>query len=218
MSQSTRRATYLRSNSALSTGRTSANFSDKVYYRLRACCLPVCISRPKANSHSPSLPTTAVTYNAPYNSAYPIDPEDDSLSFLHASRIPPPGLAADYVHRICAREGIHATRAKLYTSTPACSVYANVKALPDDPAFVLVAPDVSLRLYAGGCGRARADPLVLFLDLDPSMDRTQAALPMGRLERGGRRVAKVVRKGYGAVAMAFLVCFGSLQKVPKGMQ
>lgn len=119
-----------------------------------------------------------MTYNAPYNSSYPIDAEDDSLSFLHANRIPPPYLGADYIHYICTREGIHHSRAKLYTSTPARSAYSSSypsygrKTLPDDPAFTLAVPDEPLRLQVAGCGSSRNNPLVLYLDLDPSMDRT----------------------------------------------
>ncbi|KAI5120064.1 hypothetical protein M0805_002626 [Coniferiporia weirii] len=205
MSQNSRRLTYVRSTSGLSSkgaGTARSAGSEKVYYRL-------------------------LTYNAPYNSNYPIDAEDDALSFLHANRIPPPGFAADYVHYICNRENIHPSRAKIYTSTPTrsayvysshLSVHGRTRTLPDDPAFTLVAPDMPVCLQAGGCGSARTNPLVLFLDLDPSMDRTHAALPAGKLERGGRRVAKVVSKGYGAVQSFFFVCFGTLQKVPKGME
>ncbi|KAH8110886.1 hypothetical protein DFH11DRAFT_1859841 [Phellopilus nigrolimitatus] len=208
MSQRTQnRRSYTRSTSAFSessakvsaTGGGNANCS-KVYYRL-------------------------LTYNAPYNSFYPIEAEDDSLSFLHANRIPPPGFASDYIQHICHREGIHASRAKLYTSTPTPSAYSytagtrtGAKKLAEDPAFLLVTPETPLRLRPGGCGLVRANPLVLFLDLDPSQDRTHAALPASRLERGGRRVAKAVRVGVGAVHTVLVVCFGTLQKVPKGME
>ncbi|KAL5505019.1 hypothetical protein ACEPAH_7682 [Sanghuangporus vaninii] len=163
-----------------------------------------------------------LTYDAPYNSLYPFDTEDDSLSFLHASRIPPPGLAADYIRYICNRETIHYTRAKLYTSSPTRSLYPRTpygrKTLPDDPAFRLAVPDTPLRLRTDGCGSSRENPLVLYLDLDPSMDRTQAAFPVSKLERQGRRVAKAVRRVVDAVQSIFLTCFGSLQKVPKSMQ
>ncbi|KAL5521048.1 hypothetical protein ACEPAG_8970 [Sanghuangporus baumii] len=199
MSKGTRRP-YIRSNSALSSTSglgEKSNRGDKVYYRL-------------------------LTYDAPYNSLYPIDAEDDSLSFLHAGRIPPPGLAADYIRYICNRETIHYTRAKLYTSSPTRSVYLRTsysrKTLPDDPAFRLAVPDAPLRLRAGGCGSSRENPLVLYLDLDPSMDRTEAAFPVSKLERQGQRVAKAVRRVVDTVQSIFLTCFGSLQEVPKNMQ
>lgn len=165
---------------------------------------------------------SSVTYDAPYNSLYPIDAEDDSLSFLHANRIPHPGLAADYIRCICHRETIHYTRAKLYTSSPTRSVYSHTpysrKTLPDDPAFRLAVPEEPLRLRPGGCGSSRENPLVLYLDLDPSMDRTEAAFPVSKLERQGQRVAKVVRRVVDRVQSVFLTCFGSLQKVPKSMR
>ncbi|KAL5532379.1 hypothetical protein ACEPAF_5949 [Sanghuangporus sanghuang] len=175
-----------------------------------------------AVARRPLVRSGVVTYDAPYNSLYPIDAEDDSLSFLHASRIPPPGLAADYVRYICNRETIHYTRVKLYTSSPTRSVYSrtpySLKTLPDDPAFRLAVPDAPLRLRTGGCGSSRENPLVLYLDLDPSMDRTRAAFPVSKLERQGRRVAKAVRRVVDTVQSIFLTCFGSLQKVPKSMQ
>ncbi|EJC99780.1 uncharacterized protein FOMMEDRAFT_160221 [Fomitiporia mediterranea MF3/22] len=197
MNQGTRRLSS-RSNSGLTKPTASSrksSQSDKVYYRL-------------------------LTYNAPYNSSFPLDTDDDSLSFIHANRIPSPRLASDYTKYICKREGIHHTRAKLYTSSVSRSVYSHSphgrKTLPDDPAFRLADPGAPLRLHSLGCGSSREKPLVLYLDLDPSMDRTHAALPISRLERGGRRVAKIVRRAADAVQSFLCACFGSLQKVGPG--
>ena len=169
-----------------------------------------------------------MTYNAPYPSFYPIDNEDVSLSFIHATRIPPPGLASDYLVHICSRERIHYSRAKLFTSsrTRATSVYSSSlsaherkkQALPDDPAYMLASPVEPLRLVTGGCGMSRANPLVLYLDMDPSMDRTTAAHPISGLERAGRKFAKVVQRVADVIVGGLTVCFGSIQRVPKGME
>ncbi|PAV18072.1 hypothetical protein PNOK_0655800 [Pyrrhoderma noxium] len=181
----------------------SNNRGDKVYYRL-------------------------LTFNAPYTSFYPIDSEDSSLSFIHSSRIPVPGLASDFLTHICSRERIHHSRAQLFTTSRAraTSVYSSslsaherkIQALPDDPAYTLAPPVEPLRLVPGGCGTSRANPIVLYLDLDPSMDRTTAAHPINGLERAGRRFAKAVQKVVGVVVTGLTICFGTLQKVPKGME
>ena len=169
-----------------------------------------------------------VTFNAPYTSFYPIDSEDSSLSFIHSSRIPAPGLASDFLTHICSRERIHHSRAQLFTTSRAraTSVYSSslsaherkIQALPDDPAYTLAPPVEPLRLVPGGCGTSRANPIVLYLDLDPSMDRTTAAHPINGLERAGRRFAKAVQKVVGVVVTGLTICFGTLQKVPKGME
>lgn len=64
----------------------------------------------------------------------------------------------------------------------------------------------------------RAAPLVLFLDVDPSRDRTHAAFPAGALERRGRQVAKAVRRGAAALEKGLGAVFGVIQMVPKGME
>lgn len=164
-----------------------------------------------------------VTYNCPYNSNFPIDSEDDSLSFIHTSRIPPPGLAVDYVDYICLRENIHSSRAQLYLSAPRSrSVYASYSARHgtwktlDDPTLALA--DANAPVFLSERAGTREHPLVLYLDLDPSMDRVHAAVPIGKLERFGRRVAKVVGRGVTALSSGFLACFGILQKIPKGLE
>ena len=75
-----------------------------------------------------------------------------------------------------------------------------------------------VELRINGCGFSKTNPLVLFLDIDPTMDRTHASQEPSKLEKGGKRVARAVRKGCGAVQMALSIVFGAMQKVPKGME
>lgn len=125
--------------------------------------------------------------------------EDDSLSFIHASRISPPGFAVDFIDYICQRKNIniHSSRAQLYLSAPKSrSVYASYSARHgtwktlDDPTLMLADPGAPV-LLSERAG-TREHPSVLYLDLDPSMDRVHAAVPVGLgswkgLEGGLRR-------------------------------
>ena len=56
------------------------------------------------------------------------------------------------------------------------------------------------------------------LDIAVILDRTHASQEPSKLEKGGKRVARAVRKGCGAVQMALSMVFGAMQKVPKGME
>lgn len=162
-----------------------------------------------------TLTDEPVTYSAPYTSFYPACAEDSALSFLHIHRVPPPGLAKDYLEYICTREGIHPLRAKLYISNDPNQTTTR---LTTTSSFTLIRGHEKVELRVNGCGFSKANPIVLFLDIDPTMDRTLASQEPSALEKGGKRVAKAVRKGCGAVQSVFSTVFGALQKVPSGME
>lgn len=59
---------------------------------------------------------------------------------------------------------------------------------------------------------------MLFLDVDPSRDRTHAVHPASTLERRGRQVAKAMQRGAQALERCLGAVFGAIQMVPKGME